>query len=587
MLGSGGSFLYPNWNPNQFYVARANIDLQGGRATDSQTLARGVMGLDGNFNIGSRTYNWEVAANYGEVSSTSYQPSYVFQNVQNALNATVNSAGQIVCAGTPKNAPVSTISSTCSPLNIFGVGSPSLAAQQYITHLATATSYNTQRDVTAHIGGGLFALPAGDVKLDVAFENRREAAVFSPDSFYTGGYGQNVYTGIEGAYHTNEFEAETLIPLVEPGLDIPFVRQVELEGAARRIDNSIAGTATIWTEGMRYSPTEDLQLRANRTKSVRAPAITELFLPSATSFQFANDPCDKNFVNQGLNPSQRAKNCAAAGINTSTFTSNVVNATAQGTVSGNQNLTSETADSRTYGIVLHPRWVKNFNVTVDYIDIRLNNAIESLTLTQILDACYDSTSYPNAPLCHNFTRNAAGQITNFTAGYVNAGLLEFKGIQAGIDWTTMLPHDLGSMMWRADYLDTRQLESVIGSASPVYYNGQLGVPTSKGSLEMLWRRNQLSWDMQGIFIGSSQFNNMDTSNTKNILGVAPWWVFNSTLGYDVTKSFNVQLIVDNVFNKQPPFPALAGTQGNFADATSQYFSGIMGRTYTLTADVKF
>jgi hypothetical protein len=49
----------------------------------------------------------------------------------------------------------------------------------------------------------------------------------------------------------------------------------------------------------------------------------------------------------------------------------------------------------------------------------------------------------------------------------------------------------------------------------------------------------------------------------------------------------VRLIVDNVFNKEPPFPALAGTGGNFLNATSLYFSGIIGRTYLLAASVHF
>ena len=144
VTGSGGSFNYPGWNPNQFYLARANIDLEDNAAVATQTLARGVLGLKGDFAIFDHKYNWEVAANYGESSNTATQPSLVYQNVVNALNSTTNSAGQIVCAGTPVNAPTTTTSSACAPLNVFGVGSPSLAAQQYITHLAQQTSYNTR-----------------------------------------------------------------------------------------------------------------------------------------------------------------------------------------------------------------------------------------------------------------------------------------------------------------------------------------------------------------------------------------------------------------------------------------------------------
>ena len=71
------------------------------------------------------------------------------------------------------------------------------------------------------------------------------------------------------------------------------------------------------------------------------------------------------------------------------------------------------------------------------------------------------------------------------------------------------------------------------------------------------------------------------------LTVGHWWLINSTVGYDVTKQLKVRLIVDNVFDKSPPFPALAGTGGNFLNATTLYFSGIIGRTYLLSANMKF
>lgn len=589
----GTGFLYSGWNPNQFYVGRASVDLQSGRATATQVLARGVIGLNGNFSLWERNFNWEVAANYGTSSNTSVQPAYVFKNVQNALNATLNSAGQIVCAGNPVSAPISTVSSTCAPLNIFGRGSASLAAIQYITHLATATSDNSQRDLTANIGGDLFKLPAGEVKMSVGFENRRESAIFSPDSFYSDTLGQLSATGIEGAYITNEVYAETLIPVFSPSQDIPGLHRVELEGSVRRVDNSIAGIATTWTEGMRWEPTEDLQIRANRTKSIRAPAITELFLPAATSFQFANDPCDHNYVSQGTAPARRQANCTAAGINTANFTSNVVNATAKGTSAGNSGLQSETADSRTIGIVLRPRWVPRLNIAVDYIDIKLTNAIETLSLQQLLYACYDSADYPSNPSCSAFSRNSAGQITTFHAGYVNAGILEFQGIQAALDYTLPLPASLGSLETRASYLDTRQLISQIGSASPNQYAGQLGgtgesgVPKSKGTIDLIYANGPFAWNWQGIFIGSSNFSNLNTATSQDYLRVNPWWLINSTVAYDVNKALKVRLIVDNVFNKEPPFPALAGTGGNFLNATSLYFSGIIGRTYLLSANMKF
>ena len=592
-VGPNQPVAYPAWNNSQFYLSRTSLDLEGGNATATQIVTRGVVGANGDFTFASRNFNWEVSVNYGTSDNVQLTPSYVFQNVANALNSTRNAAGQIVCAGTPVNGPTTTALSTCAPLNIFGNGSPSLAAQQYVTHLASVESFNTQRDTNAFIGGDILKVPAGEWKFSAGFENRRESADFSPDSFYTQDLGQTTVGAVEGSYITNEAYFETLLPIFSPMQDIPGLDRVELEGAARRVDNSIAGDATTYTYAVRWAPIEDVLFRANKTKSIRAPSITELFLPPATVGSFANDPCDKNFVGQGPVPATREANCAAAlagipgGYNPATFVSNVVNATALGTTSGNTGLQSEIAFSKTFGVVLRPRFVPKLNISVDYIDISLKDAIESLTLVDNLDACYDSSNYPNNPSCTSFTRNAAGQITNFHAGFVNAGLLEFTGIQAALDYTFDLPWALGSLETSAHYLDTQRLKSQIATAAPNDISGQIGYSKNKGLIDLLYANRGFSWDWQASFIGPANFNNQNTETSQNILGVGSWWLINSTIGMKFSPAFQMRLIVDNVFNKQPPFPAIAGTGGNYAVATTTYFSGILGRSLQISADYKF
>jgi iron complex outermembrane recepter protein len=585
----GTPVSYPAWNTSQFYVSRTSLDINGGNATSTQIVSRGVLGANGDFTFASRNFNWEVSVNYGTSDNVQLTPSFVFQNVANALNSTTNAAGQIVCAGTPVNGPTTTASSTCAPLNIFGNGSPSLAAQQYVTHLAEVESYNTQRDTNAFISGDILKVPGGEWKFSTGFENRRETADFSPDSFYTQDLGQSTVGAVAGAYGTNEAYFETLFPVFGPMQDIPMLDRVELEGAARRVDNSIAGDATTYTYGLRWSPIEDVQFRGNKTKSIRAPSITELFLPPATNGQFANDPCDKNFVGQGPVPATRAANCAAAiaGYNPTTFTSNVVNATALGTTSGNTGLQSEIAFSKTFGVVLRPRFVPKLNISVDYIDISLKDAIESLTLVDNLDACYDSPNFPNNPSCSTFTRNAAGQITTFHAGFVNAGLLEFTGIQAALDYTFDLPWGWGSVEPSAHYLDTQRLKSQIATAAPNDISGQIGYSKNKGTIDILYANKGFTWDWQALFIGPANFNNQNTETSQNILGVGAWWLINSTLGLKLNPQFQVRFIVNNVFNKQPPFPALAGTGGNYVPSTTVYWEGILGRNMQISADYKF
>lgn len=586
-----GGPLDPNWDGQHFYVSRANADLQSGRAVSDQVVARGVLGVNGDFTLAQRNFTWEVAANYGYSRDTNSTPSIVFQNLQNALNATTDAAGNVVCAGNPIS-PTSTGSPNCAPLDIFGFGSPSAAARNYITHNAIATSINTQRDVTANLSGDVLKLPAGELKMAVGYEYRRESADFEPDSYLIQGLGFGApIQPVAGQYHTNEVYVETLIPIFEPLQDIPVLHQLEIEGAARRVDNSIAGSSTTWTGGLRWSPVEDILFRGNKTRSIRAPAITELFLPGSSNFEFANDPCDKNFVAQGTAPATRKANCTAAGIDTATFTSNAVNASVQGTTSGNQNLTSETADSKTFGVVLRPRFIPHLNLSVDYVEINLTNAIAQLNLTQVLEACYDSPDYPNNPSCSQFTRNGQHQITDFHDGFVNTGFLDFQGITFGADWRVTLPRNWGALEMRANWLDTRKLETQVGAASPNSTLGELNqliaVPHSKGTIDLNYMNGPFQWYWQGIYTGPFNFDNHDLATTKDILGVSHWWLINTTLTFDVTKSFQTRLIVNNVFDKEPPYPALSATGGNFASATSLYFQGILGRSYILSAEYHF
>ena len=585
----------PNWDGQHFYLARASTDLQNGSTTSTQIVARGVVGLTGDFSFSDRAYNWDATLSYGSSRDLSSTAQVILQNLDNAVNATTDAAGNIVCAGSPVAAPVSTTGqSTCAPLNLFGQGSPSAAARGYVTHDAIAESFDTQRDFVMNLNGDVIKLPAGEWKAAVGFENRREAADFAPDSFLSGGFGQNIALPVEGSYRTNELYAETLIPIVEPAQDLPALHQFELEGAARHVSNSIAGTATTWTAGLRWSPVEDIQFRANKTKSIRAPAITELFLPPSTAFEFANDPCDKNYVTQGTAPARRAANCAAAGIDTATFASNVVNASGQGITSGNAHLTSEVADSKTFGVVLRPHWVPQLSLALDYIEINLTNAIEQLNLQEVLDACYDAANYPNNASCGMFTRNSAGQITSFHDGFVNAGVLDFQGISASLNWSAALPNSLGRINTRLNYLDTRKLLQVIGTAAPQNLAGELGgasaliaVPKGKGTLDAEYRKGSFSWDWQAQYYSGLNFDNTNSANSQDVLRVNPWWLIDSTVSYEVTAAFTTRLVVDNVFDKQPPYPALAGTGGNFRSAASLYFPGIIGRTYQLSFSYRF
>jgi iron complex outermembrane recepter protein len=576
---------------SQFYLARLNEDAQDGGASADQITKRVVVGTDGTIPIPGHDIKYEVSANYGQVVNVSFAPSINFQNFQNALNSTLGPNGQIICAPGYTNSPVLTRSSICAPFNPFGSGLSTPASLAYVTDLAIATSTLTQRDFSGSLNGSLFTLPAGPVRAAFGYENRRESADFQPDQFYQQGAGYSIpITPLEGAFLTNEVFGELLVPLISPSQDIPFIHRVEFEGAFREVDHSVAGKANTWTAGLRFEPVDVLQLRGNYTRAIRSPSVTEAFLPTSEAFSTASDPCDKSLINSGPNPAVRAANCAKAGI-TQPFSSNIISFTEPITISGDPSLQNEVADSRTFGFLLRP--TDRLSLTVDYVNISITQAIVSLNPTNVLDACYDSPTYPNT-YCNDVSRGAGGQITLVKSGYANAGFEDFNGITSELDWSFDVPFartagGLGVVDARLNYFFENKLNQAVGAEDVTVLAGSLGNSRHRATLDLDWHRSALYALWQTRFTGHAVWDNSLPSTNTQQQGVGNWWIQNFTVGYNVEKNLKVQLVVDNVFNKQAPFPLPASPPNstlNIPNAIETYYSGILGRYFIASVNYK-
>lgn len=581
-------------DPSTFYLTRANTDLETGSFRSQTDLYRFVGTLDGDFALGSHQFNWEITANYGHTQTKTDQRELVTQNFYNALNATTDANGNIICAPGYVSATIPTLSSTCAPLDIFGVGNESRAALNYVTAIAQTDQKNSQLDIVADVNGSIFRLPGGDVKFSLGYEHRRESTSFDPGAFYYGepnGDGTRTQYGnsipidpVAGAYHTNEGFGELDIPVVSPDMHFPLVHSLNLQGAARYVKNSLTGGFWAYTAGGTYQPVRAITFRGNYTRSFRAPAITEAFAPRGSVFDSANDPCDTRYITGGPDPSRRAANCAAAGI-TQPFTSNVVDYTAPGFFGGNPNLQNEVANSWTAGAVARPPFLPGFSLQGDYIAIDVKNEIASLGLTDLLDACYDAANYPNNPFCGTFTRDSSGQITSFEEGNYNIGIEHFRALQFALDYNLPLnrlglPHSAGTLGFNVNYLHTISHYTKIGSEGDVEYslgttqepkdNVTANVNYTNGGFNLLW---------QTMYYGPTRIDVNDPVTTYQYPRVHAYWMFNSSVGYELNRHFSVRVIVNNVFNKSVPFP--------YDVSQTRYFDALLGRYYKLNVGVKF
>ncbi len=560
-----------------FWVDKGHQDIMRGSPTHStQNLYRGLFGLEGILELGDNTYDWDVTYTYGQTVGRSTATVIHSQRFSKALYATTDANGNIVCEDSDP---------ACVPLNILGNGAPSPEAIDYVSGPASATTTIDQHYVSANLSGELFEMPAGSVGFAIGADYRRESSTFEPDEVLKSGEVQSfaIQSGVPiyGKFDTKEIYGELLVPLVSPDMDIPLVNSLEFEGAARYVDNSVAGSDVTWTMGARYSPISGVMLRGNYTQSIRAPGITELFLPESETSARATDPCDQRFVDKGEQPATRTANCAAAGI-TQPFNSLIVNASQPQTVSGNVNLESETAKAWSIGAVVRPDFLPNLTVAVDWINIKLENAIENLDGTAILAGCYDSADFPTASACDLITRDSQGQVTHISAGYVNAGLRDFAGLTADVSYFQDLG-DLGTLGLSANYFYLDKLVTSVTGSDLDFDAGEVGQSKHRFTVNLRHNIDRLTTTLQMRHVGKAVFNNADAPGAKDVMGIGSWQLFNMSARYEITDNVSLQANINNLFDTKPPQYAMAAR----GFAIPAYFDSVIGRTFGFTLRTQF
>lgn len=589
-------------NQDYFYLGRANTDLATGNSTGEVEVMRFVAGFDGSFDALAGTWNWEVVGNYGRSKTSGYSRELVQQNFENAVDAVLDSNGNIVCRPGYTNAAVETVSSTCAPLNLFGTGRASQEALDYISAIARPVSLNKQKVFSASLSGPLFRLPGGDFSVAIGYEHREESQNFDPGAYFRGElqsdgtytqFGRSVpIAPVVGEFKTNEFSAEVLAELISPSTGA-FINLLELKGAARWVDHSVAGGDLTWTAGGRIKPIEDITIRGNYTRSIRAPAITEAFNPSSDFFGFAVDPCDASNLGNGPDPATRAANCASIGLPTN-FSAQSDQASFKQAIAGNPTLKNEKADSWTVGVVLEPSFLPRFRASVDYVDIKLNDVIDQLSGDQVVANCYDSADFPNNEFCGRIVRDAYngdgtqddGQLSFIETGYFNSAQLRYKGYLAAIDYRIPVPSiatngQIGINL-SYQYLDELSTRADVNSAKS-QTDGSIGYSKHKGVLTVNYSQPTFGVFTQLSYIGKAK---IDTQVPDDFyptgLNDIPSVVFvNMGANFDIDERFELRLTVDNVFDKQPPYPYPA------SGGTITYFRGLLGRYFRIGANVKF
>jgi len=588
-----------------FYLSRANTDIPTGRSTYTDNIWRIVGGLDGKFNLLAGQWNWEVVGNLGHSKATGRTVDINSQNFFNAVGqVTADNPGGVPCLAGLANSVYPTISETCAPFNPFGVGRSSQQALNYILSPIANQSTNKQFVFTADVSGPVAKLPGGDLSVALGVEHRAESTFNNPSPFYHGpdpdptvdengdgdptddiiAYGQTVpIAPIKGKFHTNEVFGELNADIISPSNAIAGVYRLDVQTAARYVDHSVSGGDVTWTVGGRYAPVRDISFRGNFTHAIRSPSIQEAFIPTSTFFGFAVDPCDATNLGSGPDPSTRAANCAAEGI-PANFSSQADDRSFLQSTGGNPDLKNEKSDAYSVGGVFTPRFIPRLYLSVDYINVKLKDAISAFSGTQVLDACYDAADPATNPFCSLITRGANHQISFIATSFYNAAQLHYRGIVASWDYKANTPF-LGNgstLGFSGSFQHLIELSTTANAgAAPAESSGTLGYPKNSFTATLNYVKGPLSLFTNANYTGAVNQGIEEPANFREHQRLKSFLYFNGGGSIDVGQHFRFFVDVDNIFNRKPPFPVPA-----FGGAVT-YYPGVLGRYYRFGAGVHF
>ena len=573
---------------DEVHLVFGRRNVEGGPRFDDlgHTAFRIVTGVKGDI-----TDAWTYDA-YAQNGITRYSEEY-FNDVskvrmENALNAVAGPGGTVVCAA---NANGANGAPGCVPWNIFQVGGVTPAAVNYIGQVGEQKGATTERVVDASVTGDLgkqgIQLPTAHHGLGVSFggEYREEKQELDPDEeFITNDLaGQGAPTlPTNGSFHVFEGFTEARLPLLE---DMPLAKSLSVEAGYRYSDYNLSfGSTNTFKAGLEWAPVSDIRLRATFNRAVRAPNLQELFLQPRVQIDGTNDPC------AGGAPTATLAQCEATGATAAEYGHIAADPAHQynGLVGGNVGLQPEIANTYTLGFVVTPTMLPNFNATVDYYSIKINNFITSYGFDFILNECI---SAQNPFYCNKIHRQPAsgtasdGSLFGGASSYITDSIFNLGWQRAqGLDIGSQYKLDMGrggkiDFDFVANYDIKFATEPVPGFGSyncAGYYGVTCGVPAPKWKhkLRATWRTpvpaldGWLAWRRIGGVANEVTQSNPLLSGATSPYAATPnqatqpgTWLKGENyidLGasYLVASKVTLRAGVNNVFDKDPPLTSL-------------------------------
>ena len=331
---------------------------------------------------------------------------------------------------------------------------------------------------------------------------------------------------------------------------LPFTSQFDITVAGRFDDYSDYGSDFSPKLAARWQPLDNLTLRGSWGQGFRAPGLD--ILTQADSFSaepVTNDPA--TCLAAGLDAQCRNAAGQQQSVQVDTF------------FIANPSLGSEQSDQYSIGVVWDP--IDWLDLSVDYWNIEVDNAISSVGPMDIVNMDLDPANFGTIPPGLSITRSAAnGRALQFIAGYANAG----KTQATGLDFRANTDFDLGGMGRLRNFLTVSyisQYEVTDVSNVTVDFAGRVGTPDMRSTLS-----NQWTYGDFGVFWN---FNYIDSQvNGAGTKIVGSYTTHDLQLNWNAPWNGRITIGATNLGDKYPALSAYDGRPWNF------YLYDAYGRT---------
>lgn len=560
----------------QFAIGREHRDFGPVLASNFNTTYRFSAGLFGQFENG---WTWDAYAQHGQNEFDSVIDNLkIMQNLRFAFDAISDGAGGAQCRSATARAD------GCVAINLFGFGSPSQAAIDYVTGTALYNIETTQQVFAFNLQGEPFSTWAGPVSVATGLERRTEESISRVDPISeANGFAYGNPKSFAGEYTVNEGYLEFVAPLLN---NSPLAQNLDLNAAARYADYSSSGGVWTWKVGLTWDINDQIRLRTTRSRDIRAPNNSELFAETSSQTTLRN-------------PFSGAT-------------------TQMSVVTGSSpTLQPETADTFTVGAVFSPSVMPGLRMSVDYFDIDISGAISGYSPQLILDNCLSEINGGGAGFfCSFVTRTGTGAGT--VINRIDAQLLNIAGFQSrGIDFEVSYQFGFLGGEAQARLVGTYMMDLISddGLGTPRTYNaagvitnvgsvvdraGQVGGFTSSSIInstsapEWTWsatlnyRRDRWGAMIQGRYVGGGNLDNTlvgpdsadyDPASPISIADntIDSRFYINTSATFDLNDQVQLYGVINNVGDVLPPFP-YTGSPG---------FHDRVGRAYKVGVRVAF